>query len=137
MLPVEVSATVAAVAVAPLKVVVQTATAPGPNVDGVHEIPLRVEVVVRAAVPPLPVTLSGSPLSVDPMGLESPTATKLAVGARLRDTVATTPFAMRFVLIPVPRQATPVDEVTQFKVLAAAVSAGPAVTAKLETEAAG
>ena len=105
MLPVEVSATVAVAAGAAPKVTVQTATAPGANEDGVQESPLRVETgIIVVAAPPVPLRVSAVPSSVEPSALETPTVTALAFVARLMDTVATTPFAMTFVLIPVARQ---------------------------------
>jgi len=106
MLPVEVSDTVAAVACALLKLTVQTASAPGANEEGVQEIPLRIEFVtlaVLAAVPPVPLVVSAPPEGVEPSAPETPMKTDVVVGSVI-DTVATTPFAMTFVLIPLARQ---------------------------------
>jgi hypothetical protein len=106
MLPVAVSETIAAVACALLKVTVQTATAPGAKEEGAQEIPLRIELVTLVrlvAVPPVPLTVSAPPVSVEPSAPETPTTTELAVGS-VMDTVATMPFAMTFVLIPLARQ---------------------------------
>ena len=104
MLPVDVNATVAAVAGGLLKVTVQTATAPGANDDGVHEVPVRIEVETVLAVPPVPVTVRAAPSSVAPIALETPTAAEVTVGVNVTATVATMPLAIRLVLIPVARQ---------------------------------
>jgi hypothetical protein len=104
MLPVEVKATVALAASGLLNVTVQTATAPGASDDGVQEIPLRSEVVIVVAVPPLPLMVSCPPSSAAPKALETPTAAELAVAAKVIETVAKMPLAMTFVLIPVARQ---------------------------------
>jgi len=137
MLPVEVSATAAAAAGGLLSVTVQTATAPGPSVDGLQEMPLSTEVVVVVAVPPVPLIVSSPPPTDAPIPLEIPTEAEVAEAAREIDTVATVPLAIRFVLIPLTTQMVLPEELEQSNFFAAEVRAGPAVTAKLATEAAG
>jgi hypothetical protein len=104
MLPVEVNPTLVDVASGLLNVTVQTATAPGATDDGVQETPLRSEVMVVVAVPPVPLIVSAPPSSVAPKAPETPTAAEVLVEAKVMATVATMPLAMRLVLIPVARQ---------------------------------
>jgi hypothetical protein len=137
MLPVEVSATVAAAAGGLLSVTVQTATAPGPSVDGLQEMPLSSEVAVVVAVPPVPLIVSAPPPADAPTPPEIPTVAEVAVAARVIDTVATVPLAIRLVLLPLTTQMALPEELVQFNFFAAAVRAGPAATPKLATEAAG
>ena len=100
MLPVDVNATVAAVAGRLLNVTVQTATAPGASDVGAQEIPLRSEVAIVVAAPPVPLIVSAPPPSVAPNAPETPIAAEVAVDARVIDAVATMPLAMRLVLVP-------------------------------------
>jgi hypothetical protein len=104
MLPVEVNATVAAAVGGLLNVTVQTATAPGASDDGVQESPLTNGVLIVVAVPPVPVIVNASPLSVAPNVPETPTPTEVAIAANVMDAVATMPLAMTLVLIPVATQ---------------------------------
>jgi hypothetical protein len=103
-LPVEVNATVVAEATAPLKVTVQTATAPGASDGGVQEIPLRREVTMLLATPPLGMIGSWSPAAEAPRELETPMAAELAFDASVTDAVATMPLAMPVVFMPEARQ---------------------------------
>jgi hypothetical protein len=134
---VEANVTVVADATALLSVTVQAATAAGPSDDGLHETPPGTGVTVVVTVPPVPLIVSAPPSSVAPKALETPIAAELAVAAKVIETVATVPLAMTLVLIPVARQMYPAEELAQFSVFEAEVSAGPAVTTKPLTEAAG
>ena len=100
MLPVDVNATVAAVAGRLLNVTVQAATAPGASDVGAQEIPLRTEVAIAVTVPPVPLIVSATPASVEPRAPETPIAAEVAVDASVIDAVATTPLAMSLVLVP-------------------------------------
>ena len=106
ILPVEVNATVAPVDGGLLKVTVQIAMAPGARDDGVQVSPLRLEIVVAAAlaVPTVPLTTNAPPSSAAPREPETPMVAAVTVDANVIDTVATVPLAMRLVLIPVARQ---------------------------------
>ena len=104
ILPVEANVTVVPVATGLLNVTVQAATAPGASDEGAQESPLRTEVIVVLAVPPVPLIVSCPPSSAAPMALETPTAAELAFEAKVIDTVATMPLAMTLVLMPVARQ---------------------------------
>ena len=104
MLPVDVNATVAAVAGRLLNVTVQAATAPGASDVGAQEIPLRTEVAIAVTVPPVPLIVSATPASVEPRAPETPIAAEVAVDASVIDAVATTPLAMRLVLVPAATQ---------------------------------
>ena len=103
-MPVEAKATVAPAATGLLNVTVQTATRPAASEDGLQETPVRTGVMILVAVPPVPLIVSALPSSVAPKAPEIPTATEFVAGAKVIDTVATMPLAMRLVLIPVARQ---------------------------------
>ena len=137
MLPVDDNATAVAAAAALLRVTVQAATPAGASVDGLQLTLLRTEGTRVPAVPPVAATARELPSRVAPRAPEIPILAEPAVGGNVTDTVATMPSAMRFVLIPVARQMYAVGEPAQVSVLPAAVSAGPAVTLKPVTEAAG
>jgi hypothetical protein len=137
MLPVEVNETEVVAATGPLNVTVQTDTAPGASDEGEQETPLTEVVVTTVAVPPSPLPVSSPPSSDAPSAPEIPIEAEEAVDERVTDTVATSPLEMRFVLIPEATQMALAEEVAQSKFLAAAVSAGPGLTARLAIEPAG
>jgi len=137
MLLVEVNATVTPTEVGLLNVTVQTATAPGPSVAGVQETRLSTELFVVVTVPPVALIGSGAPASAVPSEPDTATAAVFEVGANVIDAVATTPFAITLVLVPVATQVYPLGDGAQFKVFAAALRAGPPVTEKPATEPAG
>ena len=100
ILPVELNATVAPVATGLPKVTVQAATAPGASVEGEQEIPLRPEVRMADTVPPVGLIATCLPSIATPTAPEIPIGAELAVAASVTDTVATLPFAIRLVFIP-------------------------------------
>jgi hypothetical protein len=122
-----------------LSVIVQTAAADGANEDGLQESPLSVElgVVVWLAVPPVALMLVGLPATDTPRAPETPITAEVALLAKVTETVATVPLPITLVFIPLARQMYPLAEPAQVSVFAAATSAGPELTVKPVTEAAG
>jgi hypothetical protein len=101
ILPVELNATVAAEATAPVIVTVQTATAAGASDGGVHESPLKTGVVDEVvAVPPAVLVVIGVLSNATPIPPETPTEADVVPAARVIATVATLPSEIRLVLMP-------------------------------------
>ena len=99
ILPVALTAIVAAETIGPLIVAVQAATAPGVRDAGVHTSPLRTGIAKVVAVPPVAVVVIGVLSKATPILLETPMDAE-AVPIRVTVTVATLPSAMRLLLMP-------------------------------------
>jgi hypothetical protein len=102
---VELNATAVTADTGALMLTVQTAAAPDARDDGVHESPLRKGVVpTELAVPPVivaPTELLSNATATAP---EAATVAEAAAGARVMDTSAIMPFAIRLVLTPLTIQ---------------------------------
>ena len=100
MFPVELNATVAAEITGPLKVSVQTATAPGASDAGLHASPVRGAAATMEAVPPVVVVAIGLLSSAAAIPPETPTDAEVAPAARVTATVATLPSEMTLLFTP-------------------------------------
>ena len=136
-LPVELNVTVPPAANGPFKVTVQTAVAPGPRDAGLHASPVRRVVKIVLAVPPVVLVTIGFAKGDEVITPESPIGADGAPAASVNATRVMTPFAIALAFIPLTTQRYPVVMVSQLRLFPAAVNAGPPVTTKLLTEAAG
>jgi hypothetical protein len=83
-----------------VRLAVQTDVAPGPRDAGLHEIPLRTDVMIPVAVPPLDAIAIGLPESVEPSPPEIPMVAEFVPAARVTDTVAVMPLLIRLAFRP-------------------------------------
>jgi hypothetical protein len=90
---------------APLRLTVQTLELPGPRELGVHARPVTVNADAATEIePPVAVTETPSPASDAPNALVSPIVVAPVAADMVTETVATTPFAITLLLIPVATQ---------------------------------
>jgi hypothetical protein len=131
----EESATAAAEEAAALSVTVQVEAAPELTLAGEHATELNAAAEPGAAVTPPPVAVAATvpPAGEAPRALPTPIAADVAPGARLTDTVATTPLPITVELTPESRHRYPAAPPAQVTDLPAPAPAGPADTTRLDT----